>query len=439
MITSVIGKTFLKAFNEKEQSNLSAREFFDTIYFKLFFDHSKYMQWVTNSPFVQMKSGQKAHLLTPEERKEKLHDLHEKVENESPDASFALGFPASEEKEFASTSGLITDIPIESNEEEIFCSWIGSGLGIGVAGGYNLLIDDAELLLLIFEGWGHYRKFLNDPTLDKLRGNQINSWNGQWLTYKLGKNYRDDFTFLDLQNEEIFTLNDKQIEVATVNWSNLFFSLSRHYPNKELTAYIYSFGQTNKTIGFIPLHLKSGTRLKNVFKQLYNSGEECFDSKEFQSLYGMHIKRACELGSIGLQALRPKNLEKYFKEAKNLAFKKEEEIITYQSYKTWLIAMLSKNKQEITDYTIELAHLILRYRKGASGTERKNLIEKDLLGAKSKKQFIEALTKMVTGVEDSDLEQLKTLKNEVHLMTNEEFVYFNTLLKFDYAFVEKQQ
>lgn len=397
------------------------------------------MQWVTNSPFVQMKSGQKAHLLTPEERKEKLHDLHEKVENESPDASFALGFPASEEKEFASTSGLITDIPIESNEEEIFCSWIGSGLGIGVAGGYNLLIDDAELLLLIFEGWGHYRKFLNDPTLDKLRGNQINSWNGQWLTYKLGKNYRDDFTFLDLQNEEIFTLNDKQIEVATVNWSNLFFSLSRHYPNKELTAYIYSFGQTNKTIGFIPLHLKSGTRLKNVFKQLYNSGEECFDSKEFQSLYGMHIKRACELGSIGLQALRPKNLEKYFKEAKNLAFKKEEEIITYQSYKTWLIAMLSKNKQEITDYTIELAHLILRYRKGASGTERKNLIEKDLLGAKSKKQFIEALTKMVTGVEDSDLEQLKTLKNEVHLMTNEEFVYFNTLLKFDYAFVEKQQ
>lgn len=202
-------------------------------------------------------------------------------------------------------------------------------------------------------------------------------------------------------------------------------------------TYIYSFGQTNKTVGFIPLYLKSGTRLKEIYKHLYQNDER-FDQKEFQSLYGRHIKRACELGSIGLQALRPKNLEKYLKEAKNFVLNKEEDIITYQSYKTWLIAMLSRNKQEITDYTSELANLILRYRKGASGTERKNLIEKGLLAARSKKPFIEALTEMIAGVEQEDLAQLKALKNEVHLMTNEEFVYFNTLLKFDYTFVEKK-
>ena len=45
---------------------------------------------------------------------------------------------------------------------------------------------------------------------------------------------------------------------------------------------------------------------------------------------------------------------------------------------------------------------------------------------------------MIGGVEAGDLAQLKTLKDEIHLMTNEEFGYFNTLLKFDYAFVEKQ-
>lgn len=99
--------------------------------------------------------------------------------------------------------------------------------------------------------------------------------------------------------------------------------------------------------------------------------------------------------------------------------------------------MLSKNKQEIKDYTIELAELILRYRKGATGTERKNLIEKKLFDAKSKKDFIAALTEMVSGLDGADLASLKTLKDEVHLMTNEEFGYFNTLLKFDYAFVEK--
>ena len=99
--------------------------------------------------------------------------------------------------------------------------------------------------------------------------------------------------------------------------------------------------------------------------------------------------------------------------------------------------MLSKNKEEIKDYTLELAELIQRYRKGATGTERKNLIEKELFGASSKRNFISALTEMVKGLADEDLEKLKTLKDEVHLMTNEEFGYFNTLLKFDYAYIEK--
>ena len=437
MITTVIGKTFLKAYNKKYSKDYSAKEFFEEVYFELFFNHPKYMQWVTNSPFVQMKTGQKVETISVLERKEKLENLFEKVENDSADASFALGYPASESKEYASTSGLVSDIEIETEKEDIYYSWIGSGLGIGVAGGYSLLINDAQITLETFEGWKYYRKYLNDPTLQKLRGNQINSWNGQWLTYKLGKDYNPNFDFSTLEMEKIFKVETTAAEVNTVNWSNLFFSLSNFYPDKTLNTYIYSFGQTNKTIGFIPIYLKAGKRLKDVFKQLFHSEQE-FNNKDFQALFGMHIKRACELGSIGLQALRPENLKKYMTEDKNLSFKKEEDNLIYQSYKTWLIAMITKNKEEITDYTIGLAGLILRYRQGAKGTERKNLIEKDLLGAKSKKGFIDSLTEMVSGVESSDLEALKKLRDEVHLMTNEEFGYFNTLLKFDYAFTEKQ-
>ncbi len=437
MITTIIGKTFLKAYNEKVGKQYSAKDFFEKEYFELFFNHTKYMQWVTNSPFVQMKKGQKPELLTIDERKEKLQNLYEKAMNETADASFAIGYPASESGDFASTSGLVTDLAVVTNEEDIYYSWIGSGLGIGVAGGYNLLIDDENILLEIYNGWQHYRKYLNDPSLEKMRGNQINSWNGQWLTYKLSNSFVEDFDFSRLQSEGMVDINDSIIEVNTANWTNLFFSLSNLYPKKNITAYIYSFGQTNKTIGFIPLYLKSGTKLKDVWRQLYGNPEK-FNNKEFQSLYGMHIKRACELGSIGLQALRPEGLRKYMNESKNFTFKKEEEIIIYQSYKTWLIAMLSKNKQEITDYTIELAALIHRYRKGASGTERKNLIEQKLFSAKAtKKTFIDALTEMVSGMEGEDLNRLKNLKDEVHLMTNEEFSYFVTLLKFDYAFVEK--
>ena len=181
----------------------------------------------------------------------------------------------------------------------------------------------------------------------------------------------------------------------------------------------------------------SPNKIKDVWRQLYGNPEQ-FNSKEFQSLFGMHIKRACEIGSIGLHALRPEGLKKHMNDLKNISFKKEKDIIIYQSYKTWLIAMMTRNKEEITKYTEILADLILRYRQGANKTSRKNLIDQKLLGGKvNKKVFLDAITEMVPEVEGEDLKQLKSLRNDVHLMTNEEFGYFKTLLKFDYAYLEK--
>lgn len=437
MITAVIGKTFLKAFNEKYGKELSPKEFFEQEYWELFYNHPKYMQWVTNSPFVQMKSGQKPHLLSVDERMEKLENLFEKAENEIPDASFALGYPASESKEYASTSGLVSDVLIPVDEDEVYLSWIGSSLGIGVAGGFTILFDNPAITLQTFEGWKVYRKYLNDPTLEKLRGNQINTWNGQWLTYSLNpEEFRDDFDFSELTNQKIFKVDTSLAEVSTVNWSQLFFSLSTQFPNEEMTGYVYGFGQTNKTIGFIPFQLKSGGNIKMVYQKLF--GDFKINKKEFESLFGMHIKRACELGSIGLQALRPDNLKKYMTEDKNLSFKKEEDTINYQAYKTWLVAMLTRNKEEVTDYTLELAKTIQKYRAAGTKLDRKTLVEKELFASTSKKGFIESLTKMVKDLDGEELLSIKKLKDEVHLMTNEEFGYFSTLLKFDYAFVEKQ-
>ena len=437
MITIVVGKTFLDAYNKKYQKNLSAKQFFEDIYFEFFYNHPKYMQWVTNSPFVQMKSGQKPEKLSIDERKEKLINLHGKVTIEEPDASFALGFPASEMNEYASTSGLVSDIKIVTSNDDIYLSWIGSGLGIGVAGGFSLLFDDPKITLQTFEGWKIYRKYLNDEVLNKLRGNQINTWNGQWLTYSLGTEFNIDFDFTRLESENIFKIDERLIEINTVNWSQLFFSLSQLYPDMDLTAYVYGFGQTNKTIGFIPFQFKSGNRIKTVYNKLFG-GDYQIGKKEFENLFGMHIKRACELGSVGLQALRPENLNKYMNDSKNISFKKEEDTIIYHAYKTWLVAMLTKNKKEITDYTLELAETIKRYRNASSKTDRKNLIEQDLFGSKSKKGFIDALTSMVKDLDGQDLQAVKKLKDEVHLMTNEEYGYFCTLLKFDYAFVEKK-
>jgi len=437
MITTVVGKTFLEAYNKNYQTQKTPKEFFEEVYFELFYNHSKYMQWVTNSPFVQMKNGQKPETLTFTERKDKLENLFEKVENNEPDASFAIGFPASESKEYASTSGLVSDLIIPTTPEDVYLSWIGSGLGIGVAGGFTILFDDPTITLQTFEGWKVYRKYLKDDGLDKLRGNQINTWNGQWLRYSLDEDiFREDFDFSELTNRNIFEVSTTLVEVNTVNWSELFFSLSQLYPKGELTGYVYGLGQMNKTIGFIPFYLKSGTRIIEIYQQLY--GSKNTDKKKFEALFGMHIKRACELGNIGLQALRPESITKYMGDDKNLSFKKEEDTFNYYAYKTWLIAMLSKNKEEITDYTLELAETILRYRNGSKGMERPTVINKELFAAKTKRSFIEALTIMIKDLESVDLEKIKNLKDEVHLMTNEEFGYFCTLLKFDYAFIEKK-
>lgn len=436
MITTVVGKTFLKKYNKEMKTTLTAKEFVSSVFFNYFFNHQKYFIWQTNSPFVQGVTKSKK--LTTEELQRKLDDLHEKVEKISPDASFAIGFPAAEEKEYATTSGLVTDIVLDVSKEDIYYSWIGVGLGIGVAGGYCLLIDDEEILWKMYQGWEVYRSLLNDDALSSMRGNQINTWNGQWLTYVLGKDFDPNFDFNTLVSYGIIKSTDKLIEVNTVNWSNLFFSLSRLYPNRVLNAYVYSFGQMNKTIGFIPLYLNSAKRLIDTFKALFPYTENQYKAHEFQSLFGIHIKRACEMGAIGMRALRPDSLKKYLNKDENLKFKKEGDLLNYRIYKTWLIAMISSNKKETVEYTEQIAKLLLEYRKEAKKNDRTNLINERLLNNSSKKEFILALADMLPDLTVEQSIILKELRNKVHLMTNEEFGYFRTLLKFDYAFIEKQ-
>lgn len=458
MIAATIGRTFLKAFNERTGNNFSAKEFFEKEYFELFFNHPKYMQWVTNSPFVQMKAGQKPETLTEKERKEKLGDLHKKVDDGEKDASIAIGYPASEIKEFATTSGAVTDMEIEIDKDDIYYSWIGGGAGIGIAGGYSIYFDEPELLMDVYEGWKNYRKFLNDPSLRMFRGNQINTWNGQWLAFRHNKRYQDDFDFAQLHNKNVFEASDKLIEVNTISWSELFFELSNKYEQKTLTGYVYSLGQTNKTLGFYPFQFTKATSIKKMYARLFGENAAITDAKSYEPLFGLHIKRACELGSIGMQALEPKDLRKYFGKDSNLKLAKPkqdkdeekyqkalqkdyENIITYRTYKTWLLAMITKNKEESLEYTAEVAKALHAYRSGdkKGSTKRTNLIGTELLASKSKKQFLDALVTVIKEADTDSLQVYKTLRDKVHLMSAEDFGYFVVLLKFDYAYAEREQ
>ena len=153
MITATIGKIFLDAYNEKFGAKYDAKSFFVEVYHPLFFDSNKYLQWVQNSPFVQMEKGQKVESLTQEERKEKLEKFILKVEEcKKPDASIAPGFPASEEKGFATTSGQVTSLEITTTKDDIYLSWLGSSLGIGLQGGLSILFSNKQILLDLLLG-----------------------------------------------------------------------------------------------------------------------------------------------------------------------------------------------------------------------------------------------------------------------------------------------
>ena len=528
MIAATIGRTFLKAYNKKYKKEMTARQFFKEELFEYFFNHKKYFQWPQNSPFVQgvttLNNGELGLLTVVKDdsgntkhfnKEEELDSFCNKIQNEpyfrgfktkskkqvkiarsldskkreaiveefskkvtdaytnnNVEASIAIGFPASETKEFATTSGLVTDINLRVEEEDIYLSWIGGGLGIGIAGGYSLFFDQEDILLKLYEGWKIYRNFLNDDTLKLLRGNQINTGNGQWLNYSYNKRFQHDFDFAVLHNQKVFSVDEKKIEVNTINWSQLFFNLSNEFSNRCLTGYVYTLGQTNKTLGFYPFLFDKAMTLKSFYKRLFGEQAAIQQAKDYEVLFGIHIKRACELGSFGLQALEPKDLRKYYGDSKNLklikpkikskngeaeevfeerkkkAFQKDyENIIYYQTYKTWLLAMITKNKEESLEYTKEVAEALHAYRNRAKKTDRINLLQSDLLVAKSKKAFINALVKIVEDTKkditehelnESVLDIFKTLRDRVHMMNSEDFGYFVVLLKFDFAYVERE-
>lgn len=465
MYTTVVGRTFLKEYNRRNGRDYSAKEFFDKELFQEIFNHEKYLLWAGNSPFVQGISKEKP-FFEPTERLDNLEKLHVKIGGGERDASIALGFPASETKGYATTSGLVTDLTVPADEEAVYLSWIGGTLSLGVAGGYTILFDDPEITYTTFEGWKHYRRFLNDPLFDKLKPYKLNTWNGQWLAYRFDEMFNKGFNFMTLQNEGAFSVNDKSdIEINTVSWSKLFFSLSNSLEIDSATAYIFSLGSTNKTVGFIPFQFQSGKTLIATYQALFGGETEykIRRTSEFENWFGLHIKRACEMGSIGLQALRPESLKNYFGDRQNLKFitvnedrkkseseeefitrlektktKAREVIITYQTYKTWLIAMLSKNKTEVSEYSRDIAQALKRYRAGGRKNDRKNLLENDFFKT-NKNEMLKALDIIVSdeNVEKDIAEKMNSLRDQVHFLSREDFTYFMLLLKFDYAYAER--
>lgn len=458
MIAVNIGKTFLKAYNQKYGRSYSAKEFFERQFFPLFYDHQKYMQWITNSPFVQ--GIRKGEYPTKDERAEKLKKLIEKISTYAPDASIAIGFPSLDL--VATTSGQITNIELGITEEDVYASWIGGGFGIGVQGGLVIFFDVPEILLKLYDGWQIYRNYLEE--IPKLRPNQIDTWNGQWLSHVY--NLRNYVESSPTANFEPFSIKkDGTVEIATQKWVKVLLGIAQHFPGQKITGYIFSLGQMNTTIGFIPFFLPDIVKPIDYYKRLFGENDFLQNAKIIEDLLGddFSLRQSCMRGQIGIEAMQPRNLMPYirlkrgeykmpvYKKAPTIRPKKDEtteefevrqkkafekynqQLVTFKTYEGWIMATL--DDESLYAKAEKYAQCFIEYQKGA-GKGKKDRINhvKQVLKAKNRRFFIEEL---ITIIENEKLEQINELVEEVVKIPSDNFPYFLTLIRFRYAYLNQ--
>ena len=240
MIAVNIGKTFLKAYNQEYGKNYSAKEFFEREFFPLFYDHPKYMQWVHNSPFFQVSNKDK---LDTSKRRSALEKLQHRIDLNEIDGSTAVGFPSMDV--LGDASGQITNLNLPISKEDVYASWMGGALGLGVGGGFVILFDVPELLLKVYEGWQFYRKYLEE--IPQLKPNQIERWNGHWIAHVLDKSYITNAPLSGLNPFK--TVDDGTVQIDYQKWVKVLAGIARNFPNQTITGYIYRLDKKNITIG----------------------------------------------------------------------------------------------------------------------------------------------------------------------------------------------
>ena len=362
-----------------------------------------------------------------------LDSFIEKInKKEIPDASIAPGFPASEEDCFATTSGQVTNMNIETTKDDIYLSWIGASLGVGVNGGY-LLFSQTDILLDLFEGWGQYRKIVDG--IDTLKGNQVNSWNGQWLIHRYDKRNFDPEQ--PMAGFHPFEKATDGMNIVTQSWTKLFIRIAQHIDKGKLIGYVYGLDPKTRlpiTIGFIPINLESIRRPIDLYQKLFGMSNN--EGNKAEDLWGTEygLKESCKLGVIGVKSMQPQGLKQYMMPEKGgkveMPKYDEKQIINFHTYQIWLLAML--NNEELWNKSIEFAQTLQTYVNNdkQNSTKKSHMVEK-ILASTSKKNILLALSEIASDVESFN--KIEENAKIIHMMPTDNVPYYLTLIRFHYA------
>lgn len=397
-----IGRRVLEIYNERESKNLTAKAFFDEVMFPVFFDVNDdplHLMQVGNSSFFQ--SFPETERISGKTLGAHKHERHHQIVSEieagrrSVSGAIAVGYPASGPAE--NTAGQVSNLKQQLNAESIALTWIGAACGIGLAGGANILIDNAELLEYVFKGWRYYRRFLDENTTFK--GRQLETWNGLWVVYGFGapdseESYR---RVMDkLPTHQGMTAKKESNLTERPDWFRMFFSLAQNgnLPEK-MQAYAYKHGSMNTTLGFLCVELTPVKNLSEIFRTLLN---EVYPGQYSRSTAQSSLRKIFEahytlsdmiaLGGVSVRTLRPAKVEAFMKA--NKPQKTDDNPLYPILIKSWIIAML--NNDQLADLARDLG-LALREIEINSRENATTKIEA-LLSASSKTAFIMAANEL---------------------------------------------
>ena len=438
MYTSFIGKKFLSAWNTKVGKGLTARQFFDEIMFPSFFDGERHLMHVHGSAFFQ-KIAEKDLATGKSESEIRRENLHKSVATKYPSGSTFVGYAA--EGTTGTTSGQVTGISVKIDHEEIYASWIGEALAMGVSGGFYMISEREELLLSVFEGWKIYRKFLDQTP--NLKGRQIETWNGQWIAYRLDGGDPEEF-YPSFEEKTDVKTKAKYWAINTLEWTKLVFSLSKKLPGEVLTVYAYNLSQTNTTLGFLNLNLPEVNRLFQFRDKVFlNKGESMLTYQEIEALEPLfNFKRAAAFGAIGLRALEPDKLRDYLpqrdpKKNKGLNLTKAEAHKQFQIFKLWIYAML--NRTELLELAGQIAQILLQFEDAGKerGKKVNDQLSEEVQGATSLRVFVDKLGEVLALFPAASETFRKTVDNAVK-MPGDQLPLFVALIRFEYNYQKYQ-
>lgn len=433
MYTSYIGQKFLGIYNERMHTSLSAEEFFEQIFFQLFFNDEKHLMHVSNSPFFQKPREEDVKKYGSKPLAQ-YHNLRKAIEQDEPNMAIYVGYAAKDIG--GTTSGQISEMSLSIDANEMYASWIGEALAIGLNGGYLLLIDEPDLLWHLFQGWEYYRKYLNQTP--HVKDKQIETWNGHWLYH-----WCDNFDERDPQRGLYINLSETvgRLAIPTCSWLEVIMSLAKKYRHKTIMAYAYSLSQTNTTLGFINLYLSEIYSMYDLRDKLILDGEHTIlTDQEIESYATFYnFKSACQLGCIGIKAIEPDKLRQYFPvgtvtyaQGKEFQFKSKKSK-EYELYKIWIIAMI--NKTELLDSATELAKALLEFESTAEkGKTVYSNLSKEVRKASRFEVFGDKIKEVMINAPGNKEEVFKKAFTDAYYLPRDIFPLFIVLLDFEYNY-----